>query len=133
MGVNRREHGHGDYLLLDFHEVKMISVGKDSTSKKLPIQMQQKGCHGELKVVFDKLNSWWERSINEFTEIISASNSGCELAEEVSKLQTELSTIKQEKRVLLETVDHLNAEIKGLNGKPIPLQTENRNDQVKQD
>lgn len=71
----------------------------------------------EVKAVFDKLSSWWEKSQNEFTEIISGHSGSCDLAEEVNKLQAELTVIRNERSVLLETVGHLNAEIKGLTAK----------------
>ena len=88
------------------------NIGKSSSSKTNQVQSRkgQKGCQSDMRAVFDKLSNWLEKSQNELTEIIGAHGSSCDLAEEVNELQAE-------KKVLLQTVDLLNAEIRDLRAK----------------
>ena len=72
------------------------------------------------------LNSWKEESHRQISRIINSQstsiNTGINtLVEEVRGLQNELSLIRKEKAVLLETVDNLNGEISQLNTRLQPL------------
>ena len=76
-----------------------------------------KGTQSEVGDLFSKLNLWMEESRRQFSSIIdshkrSISKGVNDLVEEVDKLQTELSAIKKEKTVLIETVSSLNGEIR---------------------
>ena len=74
----------------------------------------------EVRELFSKLSSWMEESKSKFSTLIDF-NSGSitkgvdDLVEEVRKLQDELSIIKKEKNILIETVNCLNGEIKRYN------------------
>ena len=82
-------------------------------------QEQEEDCLSEVRNVFEKLNSWKKQSQRQFTSIIDSHNvsitkgvSG--LIEEVVDLRAELSIIKKEKNILIDTVDSLNNEISQL-------------------
>ena len=79
-------------------------------------------CEVEAKDFLSKLSSWKEESHRQLSNIINCHSSNIsdgikDLAEEVCSLQSEVSLIRKEKSVLLETVDNLNGEIKQLNCK----------------
>ena len=83
------------------------------------MRKEQEDCLSEVKDVFEKLHSWKEQSQRQFTSIIDSHNvsitkgiSG--LIEEVVDLRAELSIIKKEKNILVDTVDSLNNEIQQL-------------------
>ena len=95
--------------------------GKRSSARSKREQTQS-----EIKEVFDKLSSWREQSHNEFSEIMNAHSSSIskginDLVEEVCDLRVELSVLKKEKSVLIETVDNLNGEIRQLSAKLISV------------
>ena len=88
------------------------------------------GCLEDANDLFEKLSSWSEESHGQITKIITSHNSSIrkgirDLAEEVDGLQAELSIIKKERTVLLETVDNLNGEIRQLNAKLQPEEEPN--------
>ena len=71
----------------------------------------------EVKDLFSELGSWMEESRRKFSNIIFLHNSNIikgvnDLVEANVKLQAELSAVKKEKNVLIETVNSLNGEIK---------------------
>merc|ERR1712154_118118 len=71
---------------------------------------------------FEKLLSWRNESHKEISCIINSYNSHVKmginnLVKEVSNLQDELTVIRKEKNVLLETVENLNGEIRHLSAK----------------
>ena len=71
----------------------------------------------EVRELFSKLSSWMEKSQRQFSTLINSNNRSItkgvhELVEEVRKLQNELSTVRKEKNILIETVNCLNNEIK---------------------
>ena len=75
--------------------------------------------HKEFQVrdFFSKLNSCMEESQKQFCTIINSHDRSItkgvhDLVEEVGKLQDELSAVKNEKNVLIETVNCLNGEIR---------------------
>lgn len=75
-----------------------------------------------MRDVFEKLISFSEESHRQFSDIIECYGSNLskgidELIEEVSDLRAELSLVRQEKTVLIETVGNLNGEIRQLSGK----------------
>ena len=91
-------------------------------SAREPSQMGQKDCQREAREAFEKLCSWREQSQNQFTDIINSysdriSRGISDLVEKVGEQQTELSVIRKERDVLLETVDNLNVEIRHLSAK----------------
>ena len=74
----------------------------------------------EVRDLFSKLSSWMEESQSQFSSLITYKNGiitkGVDnLVEEVRKLQDELSIVKKEKNILIETVNCLNSEIKKCN------------------
>ena len=74
----------------------------------------------EVRELFSKLSSWMEESHRQFSTLITSNNEIItkgvdDLVEEVMTLQVELSTIKKEKNILIETVNCLNGEIKRCN------------------
>ena len=102
----------------------MVLIGKVSLAPGNRVQTQKgkKDCQNEIKEVFDKLSSWREQSHHEFSEIINAHSSNIskgisDLVEEVGELKAELSLIRKERNVLVETVGYLNVEIRHLNAK----------------
>ena len=83
-------------------------------------------CQSAVENLFEKLCSWQEDSQRQFSEIIN-SHRGIirkelnDLDEEMIELKGQLEVIENERKVLLETVDNLNCEIKQLNTKLIPV------------
>ena len=74
----------------------------------------------DVRDLFSKLSSWMEESQRQFSNLIDSNNRSItngvnDLVEEVKKLQEELSVIKKEKNILIETVNCLNGEIKRCN------------------
>ena len=79
-------------------------------------------CQSEANYLFEKLSMWREESHKQVSNIIdthkSIINQGiCDLVNEVSSLQIKLSDMSSERKVLLETVDSLNGEIRQQNAK----------------
>ena len=73
----------------------------------------------EVRALFTKLRLWKEHSQTQFANILSChdysiTKSMNDLAEEVSFLKVQLSSVTDERKVLLETVDSLNCEIRHL-------------------
>ena len=93
-----------------------------------------RGYQSEIGDLFSKLNLWMEESLRQFSSIIdshkkSISEGVNDLVEEVDKLQTELSAIKKENTVLIETVSSLNGEIRRHSAKAARnIETENNRD-----
>ena len=86
-------------------------------SDKVPAQEHHEDYQNEAREVFQKLCLWREESHKQLSDIIDAHNTSLikginDLVERVDELQTELMVIKKERNVLLETVDHLNIEIR---------------------
>jgi len=82
----------------------------------------QRSSQNEVHDLFEKLISWRDESHKEFSSIINSHNSTVkkginDLVKEVSNLQDELSVIRKERNVLLETVENLNGEIRHLSTK----------------
>ena len=76
--------------------------------------------HNEVGNLFDELNTWRMESQKRFSDIIelyrgNVTRSHNNLLKEVENLHSEVSTIRKERNVLLETVDHLNNEIRQFN------------------
>ena len=74
----------------------------------------------EVRVLFLKLTSWMDEAHSQFSTIIDKSNRSVtkgvdDLVKEVTNLQDELSVIKKEKNILIETVNCLNGEIRRQN------------------
>ena len=86
----------------------------------------QRDCQSMVDNLFEKLFSWREESHRQFSDII-CSNRGIiseginDLVKEVNELEGKLIVISKERKVLLETVDNLNGEIKKLNTKVYTL------------
>ena len=82
-------------------------------------------CQLEADEVFSKLSSWREETYRQFSNILSCHSNISEgirdLTEEVWGLQLELTVVRKEKSVLLETVDNLNGDIRQLNAKLLLL------------
>ena len=81
----------------------------------------------EVRDLFIKLRLWREDSQKQFANILSyhdnkITKSMNDLVEEVSFLKVQLSSVTDERKVLLETVDSLNCEIRHLNEKLIAIQ-----------
>ena len=79
------------------------------------MDMTQKDCQTEVTVVFEKLNFWKEA----FSKIIESHSKSIatgvnDLVVKVSDLHNELLSIKEERDVLLQTVDKQNGEIREL-------------------
>ena len=97
--------------------------------------MAPKDFQSEVRVLFEKLTSLREESHRQFSDIInshggSISDGINDLFAEVSNLQDELSVVRKERNVLLETVDNLKGEIRQLHSKlttahPLPELGEN--------
>ena len=71
----------------------------------------------DVSDLFSKLDSWMEESRRQFCTIINSHNRSItmgvdNLVEEVGRLKNELSAVKNEKNVLIETVNCLNGEIR---------------------
>ena len=84
-------------------------------------------CQSEAKELFDELNSWKEESNRQMSKIISSHKSNIndgvkDLVEKVAGLEEDLSVLKKEKTVLLDTVNNLNGEIRQFNAKLESLQ-----------
>ena len=82
----------------------------------------KKECLREAKDLLEKLNSWRDESHRQISSIITSHsgniNNGIKgLVEEVCDLKSEVSVLRKERTVLLETVDNLNGEIRHLNDK----------------
>ena len=82
----------------------------------------QSNSQSQVNDLFEKLISWREESHKEISYIINSYNSHVKmginnLVNEVSNLQDELSAIRKERTVLLETVENLNGDIRHLNAK----------------
>lgn len=78
---------------------------------------RQKNSQSEVSDFFSKLNSWMEESQRQFSNLVNSHSTHItkgfnELDAEVGQLHAELSAIKKERAVLLETVSHLNSEIR---------------------
>ena len=82
----------------------------------------QRACQNETRDLFKKLMSWREESNQQLYKIINShsrniDNGIQDLVEEVGGLKAELSDMREEKTVLLQTVDDLHNEIRQLNVK----------------
>ena len=85
-------------------------------------QMRKMDCQSKAKKFFEELASWKEESHKQISNIINSHsgniNDGINaLVEEVGGLQTELSVLRKERTVLLDTVDNLNGEMRRANAK----------------
>ena len=99
--------------------------------KNNPFNMQtreksRKECQSEAREVIQKLEKLRENYDRQLSVIINSYRDDIdhgigEIAEEISCLTAELSDMKKERKVLLETVDNLNGEIRQLNAKLQPL------------
>ena len=83
------------------------------------MSIDQKDCLKEAKDFFAKLNSLKEESHQHISSIIDSYSSIIitgisDLLEEVCGLKDEVSSLKKEKNLLLETVESLNGEIRKL-------------------
>ena len=102
----------------------------------------EKDCQREVWNLFEKLSSWRDESQKQISHIInfhsSSVNKGInDLVREVDDLQAELSTIRKERNVLLETVGNLNGEIRHLSYKlpitqPLPEPEDNLDQDIGQ-
>ena len=73
-------------------------------------------CLTETKGLFEKLSAWKEESHQQISHIIKSHNSNItkgihDLIKQVDDLQVEISDIKTERKVLMETVNNLNFDI----------------------
>ena len=103
----------------------------------------QRNCLSEVEDLFEKLGSWRNESHKQISDIINAHSNSInkgmnDLVKEVDELQAELSVIRKERKVLLETVENLNCEIKHLNDKILVPQPEtetldNPNDKIREE
>ena len=80
-------------------------------------EKQEEDCLSEVRVVFEKLQSWKEQSQTQFNSIIDSHNASITkgisgLMAEMVDMRAELSITKKEKNILVDTVDRLNNEIK---------------------
>ena len=85
----------------------------------------QKDCQRQVKELIKKLDSWRDESHRQVSNIISShskniDNNINELVDEFSELQAQVSVLREERNVLLETIKNLNGEIKQMSVK-IPL------------
>ena len=82
-------------------------------------EKHEEDCLSEVRVVFEKLQSWKEQSQTQFNSIIDSHNASITkgisgLIAEMVDMRAELSITKKEKNILVDTVDSLNNEIKQL-------------------
>ena len=83
-------------------------------------------CQTEAKGFFEELISWKEESYAQISNIIDSHNNNVtsgikDLEDEICGLQTELLSLREERAVLLKTVDYLHSEIRELKTKQQPL------------
>ena len=84
-------------------------------------------CLKETKDLFEKLSAWKEESHQQISHIMKSHNNNItngihDLVEQVDDLKAKLSEIKTERKVLMETVNNLNCDIRQLNAKLQHLQ-----------
>ena len=94
----------------------------------------QRDSQNEVHDLFEKLVSWRDESHKHISGIIDSHNNTLKkgidnLVKEVSNLQDDLSVIRKEKNVLLETVENLNGEIRHLSAK-IPSEKLSQDEEV---
>ena len=94
----------------------------------------QSNSQSQVNDLFEKLISWRDESHKEISYIINSYNSHVKmginnLVNEVSDLQDELSVIRKERNVLLETVENLSGEIRHLSAK-IPSKKPSRDKEL---
>ena len=94
-----------------------ILLTQESISKQRKVKMD---CGSEAKALLDELILWKEESHRQISTIMESHGSNIktgirELEEEVISLKAEISLLRKERTVLLDTVGNLNSEIKHLN------------------
>ena len=82
----------------------------------LPLQNSKMDSKTELSYLFNKLESWKEASLRDFSKIVNSHRSSInkgvgDLVEEVCDLKAQLSVITKERNDLLDKVDVLGGEI----------------------
>ena len=82
----------------------------------------QTDCHGQVRDLIQKLKYWRDESHKNISDIISAHTGYIDigfkkLAEEFEDLEAQVSVLRKEKSVLLETIDNLNNEIRQVGAK----------------
>ena len=79
----------------------------------------QKECHSKVDEFISNLSSWKDESYRHMSDIMSSQNASInnsfnELAKEFSDLLAQVSELQKEKKVLLETINNLNGEIRNM-------------------
>ena len=79
----------------------------------------------QVRDMFQEIISWRDESHRHISHIISSHNKGIDkgyndLVEEVSKLQNQISVLRKERTVFLETIDSLNGDLRQMSAK-LPL------------
>ena len=110
----------------------MISLPA-GTDLKPKMGKGQKDYKTKVRDMFEKLRSFREETNRQISDIINSHSSSIsegidDLAKEVGDLQSELDVVRNERNVLLQTVNHLNCEIRQLNEK-LQVSPENGEDQ----
>ena len=98
-------------------------VFSSNRSQAQPLtKKSQNPCHTEIRDLFKKLKSWREESNRQFYNIMNSHSRNIDNG--FRDLESELSDMREEKNVLLQTVDDLHNEIRQLNVK-LQAATEN--------
>ena len=103
-------------------EEENSSVQRLVKNMKQRVNSSQSDCMGEVNDIFEKLASWKEESLTQWSKVIhlhhESVNKGIDdLVEEVDRLKAQLSASTKERNNLIETVKILSDEISTLNSK----------------
>ena len=103
---------------------RMDHPRKDS-SAKINMSKCQEECQSQVRDLIQKLSSWRDDSHRQMSNIISSHSRGIDkgfngLVEEFSDLHAQVSVLRKERNVLLETIDNLNNEIRQM-GAQLPI------------
>ena len=107
---------------MDNAEKNLVTNPSKTMSFTLKMSKGKLDYRSEAKTFFEELVSWKDEAHKQISNIINSHssniNSGIEsLVEENGGLRAELSVLRKERTVLLDTVDNLNGEMKRANVK----------------
>ena len=82
----------------------------------------QQDCQSQVMDLIEKFSSWRDESHRQMSNIISSHSRSISkgfnvIVQEVSDLQTEISALRKERNVLLETINNLNGDIRQMSTK----------------
>ena len=106
-----------------FAENSSTNSYKNSTEQFMhKMTSGQTNCQNQVRVLIQKLSSWRDESHRQMSNIVSSQSRSIDkgfndLVEEFSDLQAQVSVLRKERTVLLETVDNLNNEIRQMGAK----------------